>query len=212
MKNITKPFVDEGRVSLVNNWSGMHRIFPAIKAVSAIVLALLGIGTTGQAEPSQLSKDFENYMVAHHYVAVGLESGGTNTQWVRAKINGKTVVLEVDTGCDRTCLTYHCAHSLGLDIHDTGEDMWGAGGVIKGKFGLALIKSFTLPFGEVNRTNTIEVLPKAANTNLNIDGYLGADILALNAAIYPIGGPRHPAQARADARGFRGRLHGEDGF
>jgi predicted aspartyl protease len=141
-----------------------------------------------RADMPALSREFEQYMQAHHYAAVRLESGGTNKQWIEAKINGVTVHLILDTGCPRTSLTYSCARDLGLDIHDLPKPTGGLDGEVQGKAGIALIKSFQLPFGEINRTNTIMVLPKHANMDWGADGLLGLDYLILNAAVYPVGG------------------------
>jgi hypothetical protein len=85
-------------------------------------------------------------------------------------------------------LTIQCARSLGLDIHDTGHTTGGLGGEIKGNEGIALMQSFQLPFGDINRTNTIMILPKKADLGWELDGLFGLDFLELNAAIYPIGG------------------------
>jgi hypothetical protein len=159
-----------------------------MKPSTCTLLLLLGAALPVRADLPTLNQSFENYMLAHHYVAVGLEAGGTNQQWVHAKINGKPVVLEVDTGCTRTCITNQCARNLGLQIRDGGEGLWGVGGLIKGKYGLALINDFELSFGAINRTNTLVVLPRSAAVDWGIDGYLGADFLVLNAAVFPIAG------------------------
>lgn len=158
------------------------------RMVIACLFALLAFDRIARADMPTLSKEFEEYMLAHHYVAVGLEAGGTNEQWVRAKINGQSIVMEVDTGCNRTCLTYQCARNLGLDIHEMSDELCGTGGVIQGKHGIALINSLDMRFGAINRTNTLEILPKSANIQWGVDGYFGADFLRLNAAVFPLGG------------------------
>jgi predicted aspartyl protease len=159
-----------------------------MKLILWCLTACLAANDPARAELPALSQEFENYMLAHHYVAVGLESGGTNQQWIRAKVNGEPVVLMVDTGTTRTMLTHQFASNLGLDIHETDEIYTGDTGKDLGHIGMALIKSFKLSCGDINRTNTIEVLPKKADLGWGIDGILGLDYLALNAAIYPVGG------------------------
>ena len=159
-----------------------------MRTIISCLAVVVGCGGVASADMPELSKEFEAYMLAHHYGAVRLESGGTNIQRIEAKINGETVHLILDTGCPRTSLTYSCARHLGLDIHDLPKPTSGLDGEIKGNSGIALINSFQLPFGEINRTNTIMVLPKRANMDRGADGLLGLDYLVLNAAIYPVGG------------------------
>jgi hypothetical protein len=100
-------------------------------------------------------------------------------------VNGKSVVMVVDTGCGRTCLTRSCARDLGLDVHDVKDDISGLAGKVSGTDGIAVLKSFTLDQYEINRTNIIHVLSRDAV--LHNDGLLGYDYLRLNAVILPVG-------------------------
>jgi predicted aspartyl protease len=159
-----------------------------VKQIFILLLASVAFTPAARGEMPALSKDFQDYMQAHHYLAVAIESGGTNQQWIHAKINGHGVVLAIDTGCSRTLLTYQCARDLGLDIHDTGRLAGGLNGKMKGHVGIALIQSFQLSIGEINRTNTIEVEPKEASLGWGVDGLWGLDFLTLNAAVYPVAG------------------------
>lgn len=137
----------------------------------------------------EISKEFEAYMLEHHYGVMPTDQGdgNINRQTVEAKINGRKVMLVVDTGAWRTVLTNECARRLKLDVHDTGHSDWGFGGNIQGNMGVALVQSFTLSGCEINRTNTIGVFPKSAYAGFN-DGLLGLDFLRLNAVILPVGG------------------------
>jgi hypothetical protein len=109
-----------------------------------------------------------------------------NREIVRSKINGEDVYLLVDSGTERTCLTHDCAKDLKLDVHQTNKSNVGVGGVVNGKIGEALIKSFTLNGYEINRLNPLNVLPPQIRGNM-AKGILGADCLHLNAVLMPVG-------------------------
>jgi hypothetical protein len=111
-----------------------------------------------------------------------------NHQYVNAFINGHKVKLAVDTGSPFTCLTYRRARDLGLNVQPIKVSWWGTGGPVAGHYGIASIQSFNLVFGAINHTSALIILPKEASLNENIDGVIGADYLALNAAIFPVGG------------------------
>ncbi len=151
------------------------------------LLAMLFTPNAGSAA-SGMEDDCRAYLAQHHYYAAPLTTIGVNEQCVEVKINGKTVRLGVDTGCGRTVLTDACARHLRLDVHDSGHADWGVGGTLRGNSGIALVQSFTLGGHEINRTNTILVMPKSAyDPGGDVDGLLGLDFLQLNAAILPIG-------------------------
>jgi len=152
------------------------------------LLALASCAATACADTPALSREFQDYMLAHHYVAAALESTAPHAQGLRASINGKSVVLTVDTGSPRTIICRRIADDLGLDVHDSGHLAGGIGGEMDADYGVASIKSFSLGVGDINRTNTILVDPKAAQFERFTDGLFGLDLLCLNAAILPIGG------------------------
>ena len=157
-------------------------------------------------------KELGTYLRQHGYGVMPVDLRGNNAQSVEAEINGRIVNLMVDTGCDHTQLTAGCARELHLDVHDSGTQEWGVGGTVAGHVGVALIQSFKLNNYEINRLNTIDVLPKSAR--LAADGLLGFDYLRLNAAILPVGAneflykPGNGAAAPLDrymaALGFKG--------
>lgn len=180
--------MDESGPSLVNTSPGMKRILPA-KILGVVAAAFLSVVPGARAEMAALSKDFESYMLAHHYVAVALRHGKyENLQAVDASINGQKLHLLVDTGAPRSILTMRCAKDLGLEIHDTGKTSWGIGGKVQGTVGLAPIRTVELSCGEINRLSTIFVAPKSVDRTLDVDGIVGLDWLRLNAAVFPIGG------------------------
>jgi predicted aspartyl protease len=137
----------------------------------------------------ELSKEFEEYMLQHHYGAVALDNSdrSVNEQTVEAKINGREVTLALDTGSPRTVLTQKCARRLGLNVVDTGHVTSGIGGATAGNLGIAQVQSFTLGGCEINRLSTIFVLPKDGHAGMT-DGLLGLDYLRLNVAIIPVAG------------------------
>jgi len=137
-------------------------------------------------EANELGK----YLAQHGYGAMAVDREDNNREMVEAKINGEEVNLAIDTGCGKTCLSASCARHLKLDVHDTHHVMLGAGGVVKGNEGVALITSFTLNNYEINRTSTIDVLSKSAYTRGIEDGLLGFDYLRLNDVILPVGAKR----------------------
>jgi hypothetical protein len=104
---------------------------------------------------------------------------------VEPKLNGKRIMMAVDTGCARSCLVWSCARDLGLDIREIKGQDTGVGGKVSGARAAALVKSFTLDNYEINRTNIICILSKDAV--LGEDGLLGYDYLRLNAVILPVG-------------------------
>jgi len=142
----------------------------------------LGCWTKAKAD------DLGVYLGQHDYCVAQVDNSEKNREVVRATINGRDVSLIVDTGAPRTILTAACARHLGLEVHDTGEKAGGVGGLVgKGTEGIALINSFRLNHIDINRTNTILVLPKTISWDV-ADGLLGFDYLNLNAALLPVGG------------------------
>ena len=144
----------------------------------------LGLCVDGAVKADSKS-DLSQYLAQHDYRSVTVDTGN-NREIVEAKVNGKRVSLVVDTGCGRTTLRAACARHLGLDVHDSGEQTWGVGGMIKEDMGIALINSFQLSNFDINRTNTIQVFPKS-NSWDDADGLLGFDFLHLNAVLLPVG-------------------------
>jgi hypothetical protein len=125
------------------------------------LIFLLGLPLVARAETDP-NKGLGIYLSQHGYCAVRVDNSGLNTEIIQAKINGKGVSLIIDTGCPRTSLTARYAKHLKLDVHDTGQQNFGVGGMITGDDGIALINSFKLNDIDINRTNTIIVLPKSA--------------------------------------------------
>ncbi len=132
-------------------------------------------------------KGFDALITQNGYSLMPVDNSGRNNQKVDVVINGQKVRLIIDTGAPRTIITAQCARQLNLDVIDTGEKSGGVGGVIDGTLGIALIKSVTLNNLEINRLDTIEVLPKSSPWK-EADGLLGFDFLHLNSVILPVGG------------------------
>jgi hypothetical protein len=132
------------------------------------------------------ARELGKYLSQHGYGVMSVDNRGDNNEMVEAEINGKIVSLMIDTGSYETLLTSDCARRLKLDVHDSGHAETGVGGLIRGKTGIALINSFKLDHYEINRTNTIMVLPSSARLG-SADGLLGFNFLRLNAVILPVG-------------------------
>jgi predicted aspartyl protease len=147
---------------------------------------LLGFPVLLRAEADPM-KGFDALITQSGYYQMPVDNSGMNNQKVEVAINGKQVRLIIDTGAPRTIITARCAQHLNLDVIDTGEKTNGVGGIVDGTLGIALIKSVTLNNLEINRLNTVEVLPKTSPWN-EADGLLGFDYLHLNAVILPVGG------------------------
>jgi hypothetical protein len=183
---------------------GMRLTSAATRIVSFLFCLSIGFNIVRSA-PSEITQQFGTYVLQHHYVAVELGHDGatTNSQTVAVRINGHKLILLVDSGTSGSCLTSECAHDLKLDVHDAGFTDWGAGGEIKGNFGVALVKSFTIGGWEINRTNTIQVLPRGVHFS-GSDGIMGLDLMSFNKAIYPVGGTGFLLKPGPDRR-FRSR-------
>jgi hypothetical protein len=137
-----------------------------------------------------VSRQFEAYMLQHHYIAARLDRDDRtyNVQTVDVKINGQKLTFFVDSGTPQTILTVGCARDLHLDVHNTGRVDSGVDGVIQGNEGTALIQSFIMGNSEINRTNTVAIFPKGAHVRGGLGGVLGLDYMRLNAVVYPVGG------------------------
>ncbi len=140
----------------------------------------------GEAGAVDEGRELGKFLSQHGYGLVRAENGDNNVQLIEPVINGRQVVMAVDTGAEVTCVTRSCAHDLGLDVHDTHDQDAGVGGKVAGYDGVALVKSFTLDRYEINRTNILHVL--SGDASLGEDGLFGYDFLHLNAAILPVGG------------------------
>ncbi len=130
---------------------------------------------------------FDALINQNGYSLMPVDNHGLNNQKVEVAINGQKVLLIIDTGAPRTIITAGCAQRLKLDVIDTGEKTGGVGGVVDGTLGIVLVNSVTLHNQEINRLNTIVVLPKGSPWN-QADGLLGFDFLHLNSVILPVGG------------------------
>jgi predicted aspartyl protease len=148
-----------------------------------IFLLMISVAGRGATDPN---RGLGAYLTQHGYCATRVDNGGKNTEVVEAKINGKEIPLLIDSGADRTCVSASCARHLRLDVHDTGIQGHGVGGASEGTDGIALLQSFKLNDFDINRTNTIMVLPKGAYVP-DGDGLLGFDFLHLNSMILVVG-------------------------
>jgi hypothetical protein len=152
------------------------------------VMVLLSSTAFGQGEVDQ-ARELGKFLGKHGYGAVQVDTTNDNQQYLHTLINGHRAYLIIDTGSERTGLMNDRARAIGLDIHDSGHKAWGVGGPTKENSGIALINSFTIDNYEINRTNTITVLPKASrHVGSYSDGLFGYDFLHDNAVILPVGG------------------------
>jgi predicted aspartyl protease len=126
------------------------------------------------------------FLKSHGYGVLKIHSEHLNSQYVDATINGKQVLLAIDTGSDKTRLSRACSEALGLDVHDTGKAAFSLGGRIKGSEGVAKVASFKLGGYEINRTDLVTIMPRDEPSK-NADGLLGYDFLKANSMILPVG-------------------------
>jgi hypothetical protein len=162
-----------------------------LKSLACCLAALILAGMLTHADAPTAAQSVSGYLATHGYFAAKVKCADPsqlNAQSVEAYVNGHEVTLLVDTGSPNTYLTYERARSLGLNIQQLQKEEWGVGGVISGKVGIAAIQNFKLRFGDINHTSALLVLSKNAVLSDGLDGILGADYLALNAAIFPVGG------------------------
>jgi hypothetical protein len=115
----------------------------------------------------------------HGYLAVPLERSGSGHLVVRVQINGKMVLLAVDTGANESCLDRWRVRHLGLKWEDDVECVLKAMEIGKLKTGEVRVVAHDMT--EANETN------KAYNYPL-LDGLLGADVLQKFSAVIDHGG------------------------
>ncbi len=115
----------------------------------------------------------------HGYLAVPLERLGSGHLVVRVQINGKMVLLAVDTGASNTCLDRWRVRHLGLKWEDDVECVLKAMEIGKLKTGEVRVVAHDMTEG--NETN------KANNYPL-FDGLLGSDVLQKFSAVIDHGG------------------------
>jgi hypothetical protein len=171
-----------------------------LKISVAVVLIGAALSVCPSRAADSSSSAFQTYVLQHYYAEVPTEIAKaddqqkySNKQIFQALINGKQVRLIVDTGAGRTVLTNACARRLGLNMIDTGQSIYGIGGEVSGHDGIALVSSFKVVGREINRFNTIQVLPPGSilpgtDGEADADGLFGLDLLYLNYAILPVGG------------------------
>jgi hypothetical protein len=152
-----------------------------LKISVAVVLIGAALSVCPSRAADSSSSAFQTYVLQHYYAEVPTEIAKaddqqkySNKQIFQALINGKQVRLIVDTGAGRTVLTNACARRLGLNM-------------------IALVSSFKVVGREINRFNTIQVLPPGSilpgtDGEADADGLFGLDLLYLNYAILPVGG------------------------
>jgi predicted aspartyl protease len=153
--------------------------------LAALIGLALSIGGNASADPKA---DLLHYLAQHGYCFAKVDNSQNNKSFIRAKVNGQDLKLFIDTGWGQTTLTADAARELGLKVEDTGKQKMGVGGMIRGDTGIALINRFQLNNVDINRTNTILVLPRDNRWD-EADGALGFDYLHLNAALLPVCSP-----------------------
>jgi len=166
-------------------------IVAALLATAPLLFAAPPAATNGSTELGR-------FLAQNGYIPMQVENNGHNQEIVQVGINGSSARLALDTGCGRTCITSGFAGKLNLEVRNI-DPVVGVGGKLAGS-GIALLNSFTLNQGEINRTGTIGVLPPRASAPQ--DGLLGYDYMRLNSVILPVGvhyflykpGPAPPAE------------------
>jgi hypothetical protein len=118
-------------------------------------------------------------LTSHGFVAVPLQRLGSGHLVVRVQINGRKLLLGVDTGAPQTCLDRWQVRHLELKWQDDVQcDLEG--------MEIGQVKTEQLRIGAHDMMDT-NVLCKAYNYPL-IDGLLGADVLRKHSAVIDHGG------------------------